>query len=98
MTLKQAITFKMLGDEEAGQKVVDTMNKYIDIVDQKTVTISPADRPRVYWMWGDVYGTAGLKSTANNLIKMSGGMNVLEGSSYGLSLETKTLFVCFQRL
>lgn len=81
---KQPLTFaKMLGDESAGQKVVDTMNKYIDIVDQKTGTVEPADRPRVFWMWGDVYGTAGLHSTANDLIKMSGGVNILEDSDIG---------------
>mgnify|MGYP000868966298 CR=1 FL=1 len=78
---KQPLTFaKMLGNESAGQKVVDIMNKYIDIVDQRTGTVPPADRPRVLWMWGDIYGTAGLQSTANDLIKMSGGVNVLENS------------------
>lgn len=81
---KQPLTFaKMLGNESVGQEVVDTMNKYIDIVDQKTGTVAPDDRKRVLWMWGDVYGTAGLQSTANDLIKMSGGVNVLEDSDFG---------------
>ncbi len=76
---KQPLTFAtMLGNEQAGRDVVDTMNQYIDRVDQKTATVSPESRPRVLWMWGDVYGTAGLQSTANDLITMSGGVNVLK--------------------
>ncbi|MFO1541315.1 MAG: ABC transporter substrate-binding protein, partial [Chloroflexota bacterium] len=40
----------------------------------------PADpRPSVYWMWGDVFGTAGLKSTRDDLITAAGGVNVLAG-------------------
>lgn len=76
---KQPLTFaKMLGDETAGKKVVETMDQYIETVDKKTGMVAPADRPKVLWMWGDVYGTAGLQSTANDLIKMAGGVNVLE--------------------
>lgn len=78
---KQPVTFaRMLGNDAVGEEVVKTMEKYIGVVDQKTATVSPDNRPRVYWMWGDVYGTAGLQSTANDLIKMSGGINVLEQS------------------
>jgi iron complex transport system substrate-binding protein len=40
-------------------------------------SIPAEQRPSVYWMWSDVFGTAGTQSTANELIEAAGGVNVL---------------------
>jgi iron complex transport system substrate-binding protein len=53
------------------------MNAAIKKVTDVSKTIPEGQKPTVYWMWGDIYGTAGLNSTANDLINAAGGVNVL---------------------
>jgi iron complex transport system substrate-binding protein len=36
-----------------------------------------SEKPTVYWMWGDIYGTAGLHSSTNDMINAAGGVNVV---------------------
>ncbi|HTY91988.1 MAG TPA: ABC transporter substrate-binding protein [Methanocella sp.] len=68
---------KITGNEQRGQQVLDTMNATMKKVTDVTATIPDNQKPTVYWMWGDVYGTAGLHSSTNDLINAAGGKNVL---------------------
>ncbi|WP_321417497.1 molybdate ABC transporter substrate-binding protein [uncultured Methanomethylovorans sp.] len=75
----QITTFsKLIGKKEQGEKVIDVMDNEMDKVTDVTNKISDEEKPTVYWMWGDVYGTAGKTSTANDLIERSGGINVID--------------------
>ncbi|HII79936.1 MAG TPA: iron ABC transporter substrate-binding protein [Methanosarcina sp.] len=68
---------KLIGKEERGEEVIESMNNSMRKVTDVTGALPAEEKPEVYWMWGDVYGTAGLDSTANALIERSGGINVL---------------------
>lgn len=75
---RQMKTFsKLIGNEERGQEVIDIMDEYMKKVTDVTGNLSAEEKPTVYWMWSDIYGTAGLNSTANDLIGRAGGVNVL---------------------
>ncbi len=69
---------KIIGEEERGEEVVEIMEDNIEKVTDVTDPLLPVEKPTVYWMWGDIYGTAGVDSTANDLIEMGGGVNVLD--------------------
>lgn len=58
---------------EVNQLVSDTLQSIEDISGE----IDTADKPSVYWMWGDVFGTAGTESSASDLIELAGGVNVV---------------------
>ena len=68
----------IVGDPARGEEV----NAQIAAEMSKLTAISssiPADeRPSVYWMWGDVFGTAGINSTAQELIDAAGGVNAID--------------------
>ncbi|HIH95481.1 TPA: iron ABC transporter substrate-binding protein [Methanosarcina acetivorans] len=68
---------KLIGKEERGAEVIELMNESMEKVTDVTGALSPEEKPTVYWMWGDVYGTAGLNSTANDLVERAGGVNIL---------------------
>jgi ABC-type Fe3+-hydroxamate transport system substrate-binding protein len=51
------------------------MTAYEKKVTNVTSSMPETDKPKVYWMWGDILGTAGLNSTANELIEEAGGVN-----------------------
>lgn len=83
---------EMIGDEARGQEVKDIMNRYISLITDRTEDMSDADRPKVYWMWGDILGTAGLNSTMSNLIYEAGGINVLSSwDNETITMEHPTL-------
>jgi iron complex transport system substrate-binding protein len=90
---RQMKTFsKLIGNEERGDEVIEIMDKYMKKVTDVTGALSTEEKPTVYWMWGDVYGTAGLKSTANDLIGRAGGVNVLNNwTNETKSVEHPTL-------
>ena len=78
-TLAQAEVFsRIIGKEEKGDEVQEVMSRYIDKVTEITNNIPDEERPKVYWMWTDVLGTAGTESTANDLIYMAGGINLMQ--------------------
>lgn len=58
---------------EVNELVADTLQGIEDI----SGGIDAADKPSVYWMWGDVFGTAGTESSASDLIELAGGINVV---------------------
>ena len=67
----------ILGDPARGDEVIRP-DRGRDGEDHGHLLAIPAEeRPSVYWMWGDVFGTAGTQSTANELIEAAGGVNVL---------------------
>lgn len=68
---------KIIGKEEEGERVLDVMDKNMAKVTDITNALSEEEKPTVYWMWSDVYGTAGEISTADDLIGRSGGVNVI---------------------
>lgn len=68
---------KIIGKDSNGKAVSDKMNATMKKVTDVTASIPDSEKPTVYWMWGDVYGCAGLNSTANDLIARSGGVNVI---------------------
>ncbi|WP_321428869.1 ABC transporter substrate-binding protein [uncultured Methanolobus sp.] len=84
----QMTTFsKLIGKEDEGERVLDIMDEEMKKVTDVTDTMDEDDKPTVYWMWSDVYGTAGKISTANDLIEKAGGVNVLDNWTN----ETKNL-------
>lgn len=92
-TLTQAEVFgRIIGKEERGQEVSDIMSSYIAKVTDVTATIPDEERPKVYWMWSDILGTAGTESTANDLIYMAGGINLMQlWDDEAASMEHPTL-------
>ena len=69
---------KMIGNENRESEVASIMAEYTKKVTDKTSGLQDDQRPTVYWMWGDIYGTAGTNSATNEIIRLSGGRNVLE--------------------
>lgn len=69
---------KIIGNEAREAEVSAIMGEYTRMVTDKTGGIPDENRPRVYWMWNDIYGTAGLNSATNDLIRLAGGKNLLE--------------------
>lgn len=67
----------ILGDPARGEAVVTQIADEMAKITGISSTIAEADRPSVYWMWGDVFGTAGVNSTANELITAAGGVNAV---------------------
>lgn len=91
---RQMKTFsKLIGNEKRGDEVINIMDKYMKKVTDVTGALSIEEKPTVYWMWGsDGYGTAGLSSTANDLIGRAGGVNVLSNwTNETKSVEHPTL-------
>lgn len=67
----------ILGDPARGEAVVAQIADEMAKITAISTTIAEADRPSVYWMWGDVFGTAGINSTADELISAAGGVNAV---------------------
>jgi iron complex transport system substrate-binding protein len=67
----------ILGDAARGEAVVAQIAAEMEKITGISGAIPAEERPSVYWMWGDVFGTAGTQSTANELIEAAGGVNVM---------------------
>ncbi len=68
----------ILGDPARGDEVVAQIAAEMEKITGISSTIPAEERPSVYWMWGDVFGTAGTQSTANELIEAAAdGINVI---------------------
>lgn len=65
------------GNKERAEKVKEIMESYKEKTTNVTDQIAEKDRPKVFWMWTDVYGTAGVKSGIDDLIELAGGINVM---------------------
>lgn len=66
------------GREERAAEVKRIMHDYMNITTSVTSSIPESERPKVYWMWTDVLGTAGVKSGINDIIELAGGVNVMK--------------------
>jgi iron complex transport system substrate-binding protein len=69
---------KISGNERRAAEVKGIMEKYVAKVTNVTSKIPETDRPKVYWMWSDILGTAGVESGINDVIDQAGGANVLQ--------------------
>lgn len=69
---------KIIGKESSANELKEIMNAEIKKVTDVTDTIPESEKPTVFWMWTDIYGTAGIQSTANDLITLAGGINVID--------------------
>jgi iron complex transport system substrate-binding protein len=67
----------IVGDPERGQEVVGQIASTMEDITTISSAIAEEDQPTVYWMWGDVFGTAGTESTADDLITAAAGINVV---------------------
>jgi len=65
------------GNQQRADAVKKIMDKYVSLTTNVTGNISESNRTKVFWMWTDVYGTAGVKSGINDLIEEAGGVNVM---------------------
>lgn len=72
---------EITGNRERAEDVKKIMKKYAELTTNVTDKIGESERPKVFWMWTDVYGTAGAKSGINDLIDMAGGINVMKYAS-----------------
>lgn len=68
----------IVGDRARGEAVVAQVASTMEDITAISSAIPEEERPTVYWMWGDVFGTAGTESTADDLITAAGGINVVE--------------------
>ena len=66
------------GDTDRASEVKEIMEGYAKLTTNVTDQIQESDKPRVFWMWTDIYGTAGVDSGINDLIDMAGGSNVMK--------------------
>jgi len=66
------------GDTDRASEVKEIMEGYVELTTNVTDQIQESDRPGVFWMWTDIYGTAGVDSGINDLIDMAGGSNVMK--------------------
>ncbi|WP_369425060.1 ABC transporter substrate-binding protein [Methanothrix sp.] len=66
------------GRTERAAEVKRIMHDYMNITTGVTSSIPESERPKVYWMWTDVLGTAGVKSGINDIIELAGGVNVMK--------------------
>ncbi|MCX8207617.1 MAG: ABC transporter substrate-binding protein [Methanothrix sp.] len=66
------------GRTERAAEVKRIMQDYMNITTSVTSSIPESERPKVYWMWTDVLGTAGVKSGINDIIDLAGGVNVMK--------------------
>jgi iron complex transport system substrate-binding protein len=79
---------RIIKNENRGVEVSDIMGEYTRKVTDITGNIQDENRPTVYWMWSDIFGTTGLNSANNDLIRLAGGKNVLENADFeGKMLE-----------
>ena len=65
------------GRADRAAEVEAIMKSYVAEVTSATEGIPDEDRPKVYWMWSDVLGTAGRESGFDDLIYQAGGINVM---------------------
>jgi iron complex transport system substrate-binding protein len=65
----------LLDAEERANEVNDIATELLNRIEAATADI--AEKPSVYWMWGDVYGTAGTESSVNDVIESAGGVNAI---------------------
>jgi len=72
---------EITGNSARAEDVKKIMKKYAELTTNVTNKIGESERPKVFWMWTDVYGTAGVKSGINDLIDMAGGINVMKYAS-----------------
>ncbi|MDI9617383.1 MAG: ABC transporter substrate-binding protein [Methanothrix sp.] len=66
------------GRTERAAEVKRIIHDYMNITTGVTSSIPESERPKVYWMWTDVLGTAGVKSGINDIIELAGGVNVMK--------------------
>ncbi|HON35042.1 MAG TPA: ABC transporter substrate-binding protein [Methanothrix sp.] len=66
------------GDTDRASEVKAIMERYVELTTNITDSIEEKERPKVYWMWTDVYGTAGVNSGINDLIDIAGGSNIMK--------------------
>ena len=66
------------GDTDRASEVKEIMEGYVKLTTNVTDQIQESDKPRVFWMWTDIYGTAGVDSGINDLIDMAGGSNIMK--------------------
>ncbi len=67
----------IVGDPARGEQVVAQIAAEMEKITGISSAIPQEERPTVLWMWGDVFGTAGTESTANELVEAAGGVNVV---------------------
>lgn len=65
------------GEEERATEVKQIMHSYVNKTTDVTSGLSSSEKPKVFWMWTDIYGTAGVESGINDLIEEAGGINVM---------------------
>jgi iron complex transport system substrate-binding protein len=65
------------GDMARAKNVKEIMQSYVNNTTRITEKIPASEKPKVFWMWTDTYGTAGVKSGINGLIEEAGGLNVI---------------------
>lgn len=65
------------GNKERAAEVKKIMQRYEEITTNVTDKIPDSEKPKVFWMWTDVYGTASVNSGMNDVIEKAGGQNVM---------------------
>ena len=83
---------KLTGNEKRGEEILAQIHNYSSRITDRTILLPDTERPSVLWIWEDMYGSAGVHSSAHDLIYMAGGKNALNTSWFvGKELEHPVL-------
>ena len=85
---------KLTGQEKEAASLVNEMQKRIKAVTDKTGTLSEAQRPRVFYIiWHDPIWTTGAETFEDELIRMSGGVNIAHDLNGYVDMSLESLIV-----
>lgn len=65
--------------KERAEEYVDLMNKYLNMVKEKTKKLKPEEKTLVYWEGYSDYKTVAAGSGGHEMVKMAGGLNIAAG-------------------
>lgn len=69
---------KILGKDAEGQGLADELKKQVEEITSKVSTLAEDKKPKVFYeVWNDPLMSAGKKTSINDLIEKSGGINIV---------------------
>jgi iron complex transport system substrate-binding protein len=83
---------KITGQNKQASKLVSDLRPRIEAITDKTQTLSPNQRPRVFYItWHDPLMTAGTGTLADDVISSAGGQNIASDISGDKTIDLETV-------
>jgi iron complex transport system substrate-binding protein len=83
---------KVTGQDEQASKLVNNLRARIEAIADKTRTLSPNQRPRVFYVtWHDPLITAGTETLVGDIISKAGGQNIAYDLSGNKAIDLETV-------